>query len=381
MRKQQIKRIKRIKIGDMINEKFEGLNVSSKYGICGLPIRVDSYKTCSFGCRYCFANGRKIMEFEKTLLVADVASIERRLDRVFGRGDVQPDNFLDRLIQNRITWHFGGMSDPFQPCNAVHRITNQIVDVANKYDVTMLFSTKSDTLHDANVRPDLHAFQLSVSNVDNIRDIEPGVPPIENRLRLFKELKRGGYKVGIRIQPFIPNVSTLDIVKMFDGADHFIIEGLKVIPQDGEQKDYCFGELGQNPKHYVQMGLLNMLPEKRIELYEPFVAYFREHGISYSISDNDLRWMGNNRCCCGDALVKKATGFDTTGMLMKYKHWRLSDVLHECEEYRTCVAKDLFTSNRTDGCRTVEEFYKMRFGRAASPMSPKYQYTPQPKLF
>ena len=46
--------------------KFEGLNVSSKFGICGLPLRIDSYKTCSFGCRYCFANGRKIMEFEKT---------------------------------------------------------------------------------------------------------------------------------------------------------------------------------------------------------------------------------------------------------------------------------------------------------------------------
>lgn len=78
--------------------KFEGLNVSSKYGICGLPIRVDSYKTCSFGCRYCFANGRKIMEFDKELQVADVASIERRLERVIKRHDFQRDNFLNSLI-------------------------------------------------------------------------------------------------------------------------------------------------------------------------------------------------------------------------------------------------------------------------------------------
>lgn len=62
--------------------KFEGLNVSSKFAICGLPVRVDAYKTCSFGCKYCFANGRKIMEFAKNLQIADVASIERRLDRV-----------------------------------------------------------------------------------------------------------------------------------------------------------------------------------------------------------------------------------------------------------------------------------------------------------
>ena len=176
-------------------EKFEGLNVSSKYGICGLPIRVDSYKTCSFGCRYCFANGRKIMEFEKELLIADIPSIERRLDRIFNRQDVQPDNFLDRLIQDRITWHFGGMSDPFQPCNAELRITNQIIDVANRYGITMLFSTKSDTLHDADVRPDLHTFQLSVSNVNDRTDIEPNVPPIARRIDLFRF---AGHLFGVR---------------------------------------------------------------------------------------------------------------------------------------------------------------------------------------
>lgn len=362
-------------------EKFDGLAVSSKFGICGLPIRVDSYKTCSFGCKYCFANGRKVMEFEKTLQVANVDSIEKRLHRIFIEKSVNQDNFLDCLITNGITWHFGGMSDPFQPVNKRLHITNYIVDVCNKYNISILFSTKSDTIHNANVRPDLHAFQMSVSNIHNRKDIEPNVPDIEKRLTLFRKLKKEGFKVGIRIQPFIPDVSDLDIVRMFDGADHYIIEGLKVIPQDGEQKDFCFGYLMQNPKHYTQMGLLNMLPQKRAALYAPFVDYFKTHNISYSISDNDMRWMGNNYCCCGDMLVKKATGFDVTGMLMKYKHWRLQDVLHECGNYRSCVAKDLFTSNRTDGCTTVEEFYKMRFGRSSSPMSPKYQYVPEKDLF
>ena len=46
-------------------KKFNGLNVSSKFAICGLPIRIDSYKTCSFGCKYCFAENRKIMQYGK----------------------------------------------------------------------------------------------------------------------------------------------------------------------------------------------------------------------------------------------------------------------------------------------------------------------------
>ena len=31
------------------------LKVSSKIGICGLPIRCDTYSKCSFGCKYCFS--------------------------------------------------------------------------------------------------------------------------------------------------------------------------------------------------------------------------------------------------------------------------------------------------------------------------------------
>jgi DNA repair photolyase len=51
---------------------FNPLNVSSKFAICGLPIRVDTYKNCGFGCSYCFANNRVVCEFDKTLQVANL---------------------------------------------------------------------------------------------------------------------------------------------------------------------------------------------------------------------------------------------------------------------------------------------------------------------
>ena len=37
---------------NMEYKKFTPLNVSSKFAICGLPLRVDTYKTCSFNCKY-----------------------------------------------------------------------------------------------------------------------------------------------------------------------------------------------------------------------------------------------------------------------------------------------------------------------------------------
>lgn len=94
---------------------FNPLNVSSKFAICGLPIRVDTYKNCSFGCKYCFSNSRVICEFEKNLQVANLSSLEKRLHRIFDLNKVKENNFLETLIVNGITWHCGGMSDPFQP--------------------------------------------------------------------------------------------------------------------------------------------------------------------------------------------------------------------------------------------------------------------------
>ena len=94
---------------------FTPINVSSKFAICGLPIRLDSYKTCLFQCKYCFSNFRKVMEFDKHLQVGNVNYVQHKLENVFDKGKVGTGNFLDTLISQRYTWHCGGMSDPFQP--------------------------------------------------------------------------------------------------------------------------------------------------------------------------------------------------------------------------------------------------------------------------
>lgn len=356
-------------------KQFEALNVSSKFAICGLPIRVDTYKNCTFGCIYCFSNNRKICEFEKSFQIANLASVERRLERIFNRREYSNTSFLDTLIADRITWHCGGMSDPFQPIENRYHITRQLIDITNRYGVSILFSTKTSNLYGANIRPDLHTFQLSVSNVENRTDIEKNVPPIEKRLQLYRELKKEGFRVGIRIQPFIPNVSTLEIVKMFADADNFTLEGIKLVPQNKEHKELVLETLGLHRADFVQMGLLNLRPEKRIEMYRPFIEYFEAHRIPFSLADNDMHHIGTNACCCGDRLVTKSTTFNNTAMCKLYgKCYAKEQIDHELFEsgVRDCKCNHLFTSNRQEGCTSVQDFYDKRFHRKSSPFSPAF---------
>lgn len=356
-------------------KQFEALNVSSKFAICGLPIRVDTYKNCTFGCAYCFSNNRKICEFEKTFQIANLQSIEKRLDRIFNKQKYDNTNFLDSLIADGITWHCGGMSDPFQPIEGRYHITKKMIDICNEYGISILFSTKSDDLHSANIRPDLHTFQFSISNVDNRKDIERNVPDIEKRYQLFRQLKNDGFRVGIRIQPFIPNITSLEIVKMFEDADQFTLEGLKLVPQNKEHKEEVLDVVGMSQDSFTQKGLLNLKPEIRLKMYEPFIEYFETHNIPYSIADNDMHHMGTNMCCCGDRLVKKSTSFNNTAMCQKYgKCYAKEQVDEELFEsgIRDCKCNHLFTSNRQEGCTTVQEFYDKRFYRKSSPFSPDF---------
>lgn len=356
-------------------KKFNPLNVSSKFAICGLPLRVDTYKTCYFGCKYCFSNNRVIMEFEKDLQVGNIKSVETKLDKIFNKQIVNETSFLDVLILDRITWHCGGMSDPFQPIEKKLQITKQLIDITNKYNISILFSTKSDTVYDCDIRPDLHSFQLSVTNLDDNREIEPNIPTIEKRIEFYKKLKQDGFKVGIRVQPFIPKITKSEIVDIFKDADYFTIEGLKLVPQNKEHKEYLLELLKLNPKDFTQMGLLNLKPEIRLQLYIDFINKLNKYNIPFSIADNDLHYISSGKCCCGDTLIKKSTDFNNTALLHKFGiNYTLEDVKNCLGDCAGCKANHLFTSNRQEGCVTVEDFFEKRFDRSTSPFSPKFLY-------
>ena len=130
------------------------------------------------------------------------------------------------------------------------------------------------------------------------------------------------------------------------------------------------------------MGLLNLKPEIRLEMYKPFIEYFESHNMSYSIADNDLHYMGNNFCCCGDKLVSKSTRFNNTYLCHeKGTDYVLGDVKHilSSNGIQDCKCNQLFTSNRQEGCVTVLDFFNKRFNRKSSPFSPKFLYFKEEK--
>lgn len=92
----------------------------------------------------------------------------------------------------------------------------------------------------------------------------------------------------------------------------------------------------------------------------------------------NLRYIGNNQCCCGDALVHKTPEIDITSIMRKCGiNYSIDDVFKATKEagVGNCVCNYLFNSSRQEGLKTVNEYIERRFTRKVSPFSPKYQYT------
>jgi hypothetical protein len=310
-----------------------------------------------------------------TLKIADVEWLRRKLAKVYDEKSVSGKDFLEMLLRERITWHWGGLSDPFQPIEKELGITEKMLKLTNRYDVSVLFSTKSDNVYCwDSLNPSLHAFQLSITNVSNRTDLEPNVPPIDQRKAFFRRLKDRGFKVGVRIQPFIPKVSGRDVVDAFRDADYFTIEGLKLVPQNKEQRCFLLNLIGLQPSDFIQTGLLNMKPHIRLRLYRETISALEEYGLPYSLADNDLHHVSKSKCCCGEPLVKKSTDFNNTALFYKKGDHSFEDIESALGPFAGCVANYLFASNRQNDGVTVRELMKKRGQRESSPFSKKFLY-------
>lgn len=336
---------------------YNPINTTTKFDICGLPIRLDTYRECEYNCTYCFAKQPYIKRKNKTLNLNYLKNIFKK---VYDDKEINSKNFLETLLKNRITLHGGGMSDCFQSKEEKYHNTTDVVTICNEYNQSILFSTKTDNLYYVPVNPELHSFQLSFSNLNNNK-LEPNSPKIENRIKFFHQLKDEGYKVGIRVQPFIPNITNLEqILDTFHDADHFTIEGIKLYPNLNIRKQ-C-EKLNISKLLFDKGKPYTLKKEIRLYHYLKIISTFEENNISYSIADNDLRYMSNNYCCCGDNLIKNSTTFNPTYLHKKYGHlYSYDNLTKETNMYTNCEIKNNMN---------IQKYFKLEYNKSTSLINP-----------
>lgn len=189
---------------------------------CHYTIRLDSYGCgCQHDCSYCYA--KSLLSF-RNLWNAERPSVSD-IDRM--------RRFIRKLEPGTII-RLGGMTDCFQPCELIHRVTYKTIKMLNKRRIGYLIVTKSaNVARDEYMKiydPELAHFQVTVTTLDDelSKTYEKASVPSE-RINAILKLQESGFDVAIRLSPIIEEYMDFDKLKTL-GIQKAIVEFLRVNP-------------------------------------------------------------------------------------------------------------------------------------------------------
>lgn len=254
----------------------------SQCWLCDLPIRFDTYKGCTHACKYCFVQRK-----------GDLTDID------FGETTKALLPFIQGKRTKETNWadwdiplHWGGMSDPFQPCERKYQRSLECLKVLAETQYPVIISTNGrlcvespwiDYLERCNVVMQISAL---CSRYD---PLEPGAPSFEERLRMIRTLSGRVQRVIVRAQPYVHDIyaDMLENIPRFAeaGAHGVIFEGMK---------------FARKKPGMVKLGADWVQPDFVLKHdFEAFKRKCHDCGIKFYAGENRLRAMGDNLTCCG----------------------------------------------------------------------------------
>ena len=183
------------------------------------------------------------------------------------------------------------MTDCFQPCEAVHRVTMNTIQEMNKRRVGYLIITKSTLVAAPEyikiLDRDLAHIQVSVTCLDDRLAAQyEKASPVSQRIQAIRQLQALGFDVAIRLSPIIEEYMDFERLNR-SGIDKCVIEFLRVNTWIKKWfKGIDFSKYTLHQSNYLHLPLEDKLrviervriPEKTIcEDVTEHYGYWREH--------------------------------------------------------------------------------------------------------
>lgn len=293
----------------MFDEEYNSfIGITGQFPMCGNSFRLDSYKGCTYGCLYCFANARKAGGYTIKYQSSNLQTFKNSLEKALIQG--KTNTLTLECLNRRVPLHLGGMSDPFQPIEWKMGISKEFIKLSNAYNYPMNISTKTSHLPEDYwkiLNPEIHTFSISIIGYSDkyIKAFEKGTPSAIERIKFVRKLRARGFWVSIRIQPIIDINEVIDLIVHSDEyVNYYTVEHLK-LPIDNT---LVFKELAPLIKN-SRLVLMGKGREYEFETkikFENIQLIKASTKVKIGVGDNDLHTLSDSLNCCGVDCMPKA---------------------------------------------------------------------------
>ncbi|MEA4906129.1 MAG: radical SAM protein [Anaerolineaceae bacterium] len=252
----------------------------------GLRYNFNLYRGCQHQCIYCDSRSEcyQIEDFAHEILVKSnaIALLDQELARKRQRGTIGT----------------GSMNDPYMPCEAHIQLTRRALQVILKHRFPVHVITKSNLVRrDADILEEIAkvyaAVSFTITTADDAlgRKLEPGAPPVSERLAAIRELSGRGIYCGVTLMPVLPfltdneeNLTAIVRLAAEAGAS-YILPGFGVTLRD-RQRAYFYQQLerlfpGLSARYEAAFGQrYHCAPRRPGPLEERFRQLCQEYGLA-----------------------------------------------------------------------------------------------------
>lgn len=308
-------------MSEEIQQNYGSPRWSGEIADCTLPMTLDTYSNCSFGCVYCFSQyQRGIGGAKDDYYAKKVKSINvEKVKKIFSLEDTKSQFY--KWVKDRRPIQYGGLSDQFDGFEKKYGKTYELLSYLKEINYPICFSTKSAWVFNDPKYQELFRgadnwnvkFSIITLDEEDARRIEVGVPSPRERLeamRKYNELSKGG--TTLRLRPFIPGVSDktyLDLIREAHKAgatavttEFFCLE-MRSIKNAKEHYDVIskcagFDIVDFYRKHSVSTGYLRLNRKVKEKYIKNMQELCKELGMRFYVSDAHFKECSCNGCCC-----------------------------------------------------------------------------------
>ena len=306
---------------EKIPETYGSPRWTGEIADCSLPMTLDTYSNCSFGCVYCFSQyQRGIGGGAEDYYAKKVKSINvEKVKKIFSGEDTKSQFY--KYVKDKRPIQYGGLSDQFDNFEKKYGKTYELLTYLKEIDYPICFSTKSAwVFFDEKYRKlfkgaDNWNVKFSIITLDeeDAKIIEQGVPTPQERLKAMAEynkLSKGG--TTLRLRPFIPGISDktyLDLIREAKKAgatavttEFFCLEmrSIKTAKEhyDAISKRAGFDIVDFYRRHSNGSGYLRLNRKVKDKYIKKMKELCDELGMRFYVSDAHYKECSNNCCCC-----------------------------------------------------------------------------------